>query len=84
MLPNSIHKIENGDMSIRFEVDSLDRIVSKFSYVVILAALLLSSSMVMTVTRGPMLFDLPLIGVIGYIVTLIFAIIGLINYLYSR
>lgn len=84
MLANSIHKIENGDMSIRFEVDSLDRIVSKFSYVVILAALLLSSSMVMTVTRGPMLFDLPLIGVIGYIVTLIFAIIGLINYLYSR
>jgi hypothetical protein len=38
----------------------------------------------MTVTRGPMLFDLPLIGVVGYIVTLIFAIIGLINYLYSR
>ena len=84
LLANSIHKIENGDMSIRFEIDSLDRIVSKFSYVVILAALLVSSSLVMTVTRGPMLFDLPLIGVIGYIVTLIFAIIGLINYLYSR
>ena len=84
LLANAIHQIENGDMSIRFELDSLDHIVSKFSYVVILAALLISSSLVMTVTRGPMLFDLPLIGVVGYIVTLIFAIIGLINYLYSR
>ena len=84
LLANSVHKIENGDMSIRFEIDNFDRIVSKFSYVVILAALLISSSLVMTVTRGPMLFDMPLIGVIGYIVTLIFAVIGIINYLYSR
>ena len=84
LLANAVHKIENGDMSIKFELDNLDRIVSKFSYVVILAALLISSSLVMTVTRGPMLFDMPLIAVIGYIVTLIFAIIGIINYLYSR
>ena len=84
LLANTVHKIENGDMSIRFELDSLDRIISKFSYVVILAALLISSSLVMTVTRGPMLFDLPLIGVVGYIITLIFAVIGIINYLYSR
>lgn len=84
LLANSIHKIENGDMSIRFELDSLDRIVSKFSFVVILAALLISSSLVMTVTRGPMLFDMPLIGVIGYIITLILGILGVINYLYSN
>ncbi len=84
LFANAVHKIENGDMSIRLELDDIDRIVSKFSYVVILAALLISSSLVMTVTRGPMLFDMPLIGVIGYIVTLIFAVIGIINYLYSR
>ena len=84
LLANSIHKIENGDMSIRFELDSLDRIVSKFSLVVIIAALLISSSLVMTVTRGPMLFDMPMIAVIGYIITLILSVIGIINYLYSR
>jgi len=84
LLANSVHKINNDDLSLRFEIDNFDRIVTKFSYVVILAALLISSSLVMTVTRGPMIFDLPLIGVIGYIVTLIFAIIGIINYLFSR
>ena len=84
VLANSIHKMENGDMSLRFELDSLDRIVSKFSLVVIIAALLLSSSIVMTITRGPMIFDMPVIAVVGYTITLILALIGIINYLYAR
>ena len=84
LLANSIHKIENGDMIIRFELDNLDRIVSKFSLVVIIAALLISSSLVMTISRGPMIFDMPLIAVAGYVLTLILGIIVVINYFYSR
>ena len=52
--------------------------------VVIIAALLISSSLVMTITRGPMLWDMPLIAVLGYLVTFILGLIGIINYLYSR
>ncbi len=84
LLVRTIHKIENGDMSLRFELDHIDRIVSKFSLVVIIAALLISSSLVMTITRGPMLWDMPLIAVLGYLVTFILGLIGIINYLYSR
>lgn len=84
LLTNSIHKINNGEMKLRFEIDRFDRIVSKFSLVVIIAALLMSSSIVMTISRGPMLFDMPLIAVLGYLVTLVLAIIGIINYLYGR
>ena len=64
LIAKAIHKIDNGDMKVKFELDGLDRIVSKFSLVVIIAALLISSSLVMTITRGPMLFDMPLIAVI--------------------
>ncbi|WP_296881232.1 AarF/ABC1/UbiB kinase family protein [uncultured Methanobrevibacter sp.] len=84
ILTNTIHKLNNDELKFRFEIDRLDRIVSKFSLVVIIAALLMSSSIVMTIDRGPMLFDMPLIAVIGYLITLILAIIGIINYLYSR
>lgn len=84
LLVRSIHKIENGEMSLRFELDQLDRIMSKFSLVVIIAALLISSSLVMTITRGPMIWDMPLIAVLGYFVTFILGLIGIINYLYSR
>ena len=84
ILTNSIHKINNGEMKLKFEIDRIDRIVSKFSLVVIIAALLMSSSIVMTINRGPMLFDMPLIAVLGYLITLILAVIGIANYLYSR
>ncbi len=84
LFANSIHKIENGDMNIKFELNRIDRIVDKFSFIVLISALLISSSLVMTVTRGPMLFDMPLIAVIGYIITLILGVIGIINYLYAR
>ena len=84
ILINAIHKINNGEMSLRFEINRLDRLVSKFSLVVIIAALLMSSSIVMTINRGPMLFDMPLIAVIGYLITLILGFIAIVNYLYSR
>ena len=84
ILMNAIHKVNNGDMSLRFEIDHLDRLVSKFSLVVIIAALLMSSSIVMTINRGPMLFDMPLIAVLGYFVTFILGVISIANYLYSR
>ena len=84
LLTNIVHKINNGDMKLKFEIDRLDRLVSKFSLVVIIAALLMSSSIVMTINRGPMLFDMPLIAVLGYIVTFILGMISVINYLYGR
>ena len=84
LLANAVHKMNNGEMMLRFELDGLERIVSKFSLVVIIAALLMSSSIVMTITRGPMLFDMPLIAVLGYLVTFVLGLIAVINYLYSR
>jgi ubiquinone biosynthesis protein len=84
LLANTVHKINEGEMKFRFEIDRIDRIVSKFSLVVIIAALLMSSSIVMTITRGPMLFDMPLIAVLGYLVALILAFISIVNYLRSR
>ena len=71
-------------MKVRFEIDRIDRIVSKFSLVIIIASLLMSSSIALTITRGPMLFDMPLIAVLGYIVTFILGAISVLNYLYQR
>ena len=84
LMANSIHKLENDDMKINLEVIRLDRIVSKLSLVIIIAALLMSSSIVMTINRGPMLWDMPLIAVAGYAVCLILGLISIINYFYER
>lgn len=83
LLVKAIHQLEDGQMSIKLELDRLDNIVSRFSVIIIIAALLISSSLVMTITRGPMLFDMPLLAVIGYTVACILGILVIINYLRS-
>lgn len=84
ILINAIHKMNEGEMKLRFEIDRLDRVVSKMSLVIIIASLLISSSIVMTITRGPMLFDMPLIAVLGYLASFILGVIAIANYFYSR
>jgi len=63
-----------GRMEIRIEVVSLkrvgnqiDRAANRMSIGLIVAALIIGSSIVMTVPRGPMLFGLPVFGVLGFV-----------------
>jgi len=63
-----------GRMEIRIEVVSLkrvgnqiDRASNRLSIGLIVAALIIGSSIVMTVPRGPMLFGLPTFGVLGFL-----------------
>ena len=82
LLTNAIHKIENGEMKIKFEIDGLNELVNKTLYTFVLCALLISSSLVMTITTGPMLFGMPMLGVIGYFLTAIMAVLAIINYVW--
>ena len=82
LLTNAIHKIENGEMKIKFEIDGLNDLVNKTLYTFVLCALLISSSLVMTITTGPMLFGMPMLGVIGYSLTAIMAVLAIINYVW--
>ena len=82
LLTNAIHKIENGEMKIKFEIDGLNDLVNKTLYTFVLCALLISSSLVMTITTGPMLFGMPMLGVIGYFLTAIMAVLAIINYVW--
>ncbi|WP_156064559.1 hypothetical protein [Methanobrevibacter sp. YE315] len=62
-MANTIHKMNDGEMNLGLKLTDLT--LSKFSLVVIIAALLMSFSIVMTINRGPILFDMPLIAVLG-------------------
>ena len=81
LLARTVHKIEEGELKFKFEVDRIDYLTNKILITLLISALLISSSLVMTITRGPMLFDMPLIGVIGYIITLILGIFAIMKYI---
>ena len=70
LLTRTIHKIDNEELQFKFEVDITDKV----SIIALVSALIIGSSVV---SFGPMVFDMPLISLIGYVIAIILSIIGL-------
>ena len=70
LLTRAVHKIENEEFQFRHEVDITDKV----SIVALISALIIGSSVV---SFGPMLFDIPVISLIGYILAIILSFIGI-------
>lgn len=72
-LSEILRKLSQGRLTVETHVQGLEGLnerleqsSNRISQAVIFASLLVSSSMVMSLERGPTLFDLPLFGVLGY------------------
>jgi ubiquinone biosynthesis protein len=77
-LPKDLHHLLRSARSGRLQVhvdvtrlknfgNQLDRATSRLTMGVVIAALIIGSSIVMTVDHGPVLFGLPLFGMLGFL-----------------
>lgn len=80
----ALDRLNRGEMEIVFHHRGLDRLINRIdivsnriSFSVIIGALIVGSSLIIQAEGGPYLFDLPLLGVLGYVVAGIFGM-GLI------
>jgi ubiquinone biosynthesis protein len=71
-----VEKLERGELAMRFQHENLDRlqhtlhdIASRLTVAIIIAAMLIGSSLIMTADVGPALFGFPALGVIGYTIS---------------
>ena len=69
-------KLERGEITIGFEHKRLERLIlslegasNRLSLGIIIASMLIASSMIMTTGFEPRLFGFPLLGVIGYMIS---------------
>lgn len=83
-LDQALDRLNRGELQIAFQHRGLDRLINRIdivsnriSFSVIIGALIVGSSLIIQTQRGPLLFDLPLLGVLGYVVAGIFGM-GLI------
>ena len=74
-------KLERGELGLHFHLDKLERLVNtlenssnRLTTGVIIAALIMGSSMIITTGVGPFVFGFPALGVIGYLIS---AVLGL-------
>ena len=85
-LRDTLRRINAGELRIQFEHRNLKNFAkeinqssNRISSAVIIAALIIGSSLVMQVPSGPSLFGFPLIGVIGYLIASILGLLLLWN-----
>ncbi len=72
-LPRNINgfiaKVEQGEIEVKFSqktTEDIERTSNKLVVAIIIAALLLGSSWIIQINKGPMIFDMPLLGFLGF------------------
>ncbi|MCD6336315.1 MAG: hypothetical protein J7M27_13485 [Candidatus Latescibacteria bacterium] len=80
-LSQIVNKVKTGELKAQFEhkglepfMMELDRSSNRLSFSMIIAALIVGSSFVMQVGKGPQFLGFPLIGIVGYLIA---AVLGL-------
>jgi len=83
-------KLSKGELQVQMHhkgletlIRELDRSSNRVSVSLLVAALIVGSSMIMTVEKGYMIFDLPLLGLIGYLFAGVLGIFLIISILRS-
>ena len=86
-----LQKVEQGELDIKFKHEnlgglqkSLDNVSNRLSFSVILGAVIIGSSMIITTGVKPLIFGYPAIGIIGYLISAVLGLIVAFNIFRSR
>lgn len=87
----SLEKLERGELALRFHFEELGRLIhtlenssNRLTFGIIIAALIIGSSMIITTGIGPLLFGFPALGVIGYMISGLLGLWLVFNIIRSR
>jgi ubiquinone biosynthesis protein len=83
-ITKTLYKLEEGEIRIKIEHEGLERITNKLSVALILSALLIGSSMIMTTDNGILMIKFPYLGVLGFAISAILAIFLVISIFRDR
>jgi ubiquinone biosynthesis protein len=86
-----LQKIEQGDLNIKFRHEnlgglqkSLDNVSNRLSFSIIVASLIIGSSMIITTGVKPLIFGYPAIGIVGYLISAVLGLFVVISIFRSR
>ena len=83
-LNSTISKLEEGDMKVKLELEDISELANQLSVSLILSALLLGSSLALLSDVGPTFFDIPLLGLVGFVFSAILGGFLVIEYMLER
>jgi ubiquinone biosynthesis protein len=84
-------KLDRGELAIRFEHENLERLRKTLEHTfnrltsgIIIAAMIIGSTMIITTGVGPLLFGFPALGVVGYLISALLGLVLVFNIIRSR
>ena len=90
-LAQIVEKIDRGELNIRFQHENLggirstlENITNRLTLGIIIAALIIASSMIITTGVKPLLLGFPALGIIGYLVSGVLGLWLIFNIIRSR
>ena len=80
LISKTIYKIEEGEVTVNIEVKHISEIANQLSLAIIIAALLVGSSLVMLVDVGPRFYGMPILGFVGFTISLALGVFTVLRY----
>lgn len=77
----TLYKIQNDKLTIELVHKNVDKITNKIAMAIIIAALLVGSSLVILSDKGFTLFDIPILGLFGFVISLTLGLWTVLNYM---
>ena len=74
------YKIEEGEGTVNIEVKHISEIANQLSLAIIIAALLIGSSLVMLIDVGPRFYEMPVLGFVGFTISLVLGVFTVLRY----
>lgn len=78
---NTISKIEEGNLEVNIRVLEISEIINQLSVSLILSALILGSSLALVSNVGPKIFEIPLLGLGGFLFSAILSGVLIVKYM---
>ena len=80
LISKTMYKIEEGDVTVHIQVDQISEITNQISLAIIIAALVVGSSLVMLIEAGPTFYGMPVLGFVGFSISLALGVFTVLRY----
>lgn len=81
---NTISKIEEGDIEVNLKHQGISELTNQLSVSLILSALIVGSSLAIMSDKGPQLWGIPALGLVGFVFSAVLGAFLVIEYMIER
>ena len=78
---NTISKLEEGDIEVNIKLQDITELTNQLSVSLILSALIVGSSLAILADKGPQLWGIPVLGLIGFVFSAVLGAYLVIKYM---